>query len=67
MQFTRSGAFLGTPRFASPEQLRGAELDRRSALYAVGVTLSYLLTGKLPFAAGFADAHMEAFALLLPL
>ena len=43
--------FLGTPTFASPEQLRGDELDQRSDLYAVGVTLFYLLTGKVPFEA----------------
>ncbi len=46
---TREGAFLGTPAFASPEQLRGEPLDRRSDIYAVGVTLYYLLTGKTPF------------------
>ncbi len=46
---TTSGVFLGTPTFASPEQLRGDELDHRSDLYAVGVTLFYLLTGKVPF------------------
>lgn len=48
-QLTQSGAFLGTPAYASPEQLRGDELDQRSDIYAVGVTLYYLLTGKMPF------------------
>lgn len=42
-------AFAGTPAFASPEQLRGDELDLRSDIYSVGVTLFYLLTGELPF------------------
>lgn len=51
LQLTLSGVFLGTPTFASPEQLRGDELDARSDLYAVGVTLYYLLTGKVPFEA----------------
>ena len=51
MQLTISGVFLGTPTFASPEQLRGDELDVRSDLYAVGVTLYYLLTGQVPFEA----------------
>jgi len=43
------GAFQGTPQFASPEQLRGDALDVRADIYAVGVTLYYLLTAQLPF------------------
>lgn len=46
---TIEGTFLGTPAFASPEQLRGEPLDRRSDIYSVGVTLFYLLTGRVPF------------------
>jgi hypothetical protein len=46
---TATGAFLGTPAYSSPEQLRGDELDVRSDIYAVGVTLYYLFTGKTPF------------------
>jgi serine/threonine protein kinase len=46
---TATGSFLGTPAFASPEQLRGENLDVRSDIYAVGATLYYLLTAKLPF------------------
>ncbi|MHC4180426.1 MAG: protein kinase domain-containing protein, partial [Planctomycetota bacterium] len=48
---TTDGTFLGTPAFSSPEQLRGDELDVRSDIYAVGVTLYYLLTGQMPFKA----------------
>ena len=46
---TRTGGLLCTPTFASPEQLRGAPLDVRSDIYAVGATLYYLLTGRPPF------------------
>ncbi len=44
-----SGTILGTPGFASPEQLRGEPLDLRSDIYAVGATLFYLLAGRAPF------------------
>jgi serine/threonine protein kinase len=43
------GTILGTPGFASPEQLRGEPLDVRSDIYSVGATIYYLLTGKAPF------------------
>ena len=49
---TATGAFLGTPAFCSPEQLRGEELNARSDMYSVGATLFYLLTGRTPFQAG---------------
>jgi eukaryotic-like serine/threonine-protein kinase len=48
---TATGAFLGTPAFCSPEQLRGEELSARSDMYSVGATLYYLLTGRTPFEA----------------
>ncbi len=51
LHLTTEGSFLGTPAFSSPEQLRGDALDERSDIYAVGVTLYYLLTGETPFVA----------------
>jgi serine/threonine protein kinase len=48
---TQTGAFLGTPIYASPEQIRGETANVRSDLYSVGATFYVLLTGKLPFEA----------------
>jgi serine/threonine protein kinase/Tfp pilus assembly protein PilF len=49
MELTR-GEFVGTPAFASPEQFAGGAIDARTDIYALGVTLWYALTGRLPFA-----------------
>ncbi len=46
---TETGSVFGTPEFMSPEQCRGDEADPRSDLYAMGIILFYMATGKLPF------------------
>ena len=43
------GAFVGTPEFASPEQITGVEVDIRSDLYSLGVMLWEMVTGHAPF------------------
>jgi serine/threonine-protein kinase len=42
--------FLGTPRYAAPEQLRGESPTGRTDIYAAGLVLYELLTGQAPFA-----------------
>ena len=46
---TAHGKIMGTPAFASPEQLRGDSLDVRSDIYSVGATLFAILTGPCAF------------------
>lgn len=48
---TRSGAFVGTAAYSSPEQLRGGSraIDARSDVYSLGATLYHALAGKLPY------------------
>lgn len=53
------GGFVGTPHFASPEQLEERDLDVRSDIYSLGVTLWFMLAGRTPFAGSMAQVMSQ--------
>jgi hypothetical protein len=48
-RITKQGQVLGSPEYMSPEAARGDEVDARADIYAVGIILYELVTGKVPF------------------
>ena len=60
------GGFVGTPHFASPEQLEEKDLDVRSDIYSLGVTLWYMLAGRTPFGGSLAQVMSQHLSKLPP-
>jgi serine/threonine protein kinase len=48
-ELTQAGLFMGSPKYMSPEQIRGERCDGRVDVYALGVMMYEMLTGKVPF------------------
>ncbi|MCC9605118.1 serine/threonine protein kinase [Blastopirellula sp. JC732] len=49
LNLTEIGVTLGTPLYMSPEQVEGKQVDARSDIYSLGVTIYHLLAGRPPF------------------
>jgi serine/threonine protein kinase len=57
---TKTGALMGTPAYASPEQISGKHVDTRSDLWSLGVITFECLTGILPFTRPTLQALLNA-------
>ncbi len=58
LKLTRTSSILGTLGYMAPEQIQGGEVDARSDIFAFGVVLFEMLTGRLPFRGDHEPAMM---------
>ncbi len=65
--FSQPGTFAGTALFASPEQCAGGDVDTRSDIYSLGVTLWEMLTGTVPFSGTTTEVIRQHLSAPLPL
>ncbi len=63
-RLTRPGVVFGTPHYMSPEQAAGENFDHRVDIYALGIVMFEMVTGRVPFEAdtymGVLSKHMYA-------
>jgi tRNA A-37 threonylcarbamoyl transferase component Bud32 len=59
LQITKDGMVVGTPYYLAPEQARGQKATPLCDVYAAGVTLYYMITGKRPFVGATALAVLN--------
>ena len=59
---TRAGSVMGTPSYMPPEQARGAAVDERADVYAIGAILYHVLAGDPPFSGEDSTKVLEAVA-----
>lgn len=49
MALTVNGAYIGTPAYSAPEQIRGEMIDGRADIFSLGVIFYEIVTGEVPF------------------
>ncbi len=68
-RLTRTGLFMGTPEYMSPEQVSGTVVDYRTDLYSLAITAYEMFSGEIPFRGNTPDlivAHAQKIAPPLP-
>jgi serine/threonine protein kinase len=58
-KLTRAHEVVGTPEYMAPEQLWGREVDARTDVYAIGMTLFECLTGEVPYLGTYPEVLVQ--------